>query len=418
MLFLIFYTMLTMRNAFNHQIFDYAQSTRLLFVENNLLKEHAPWGQNFEDISGTLDLKNWLIGPFAQSAFINDGRKRYSQFVGSIRISQLRSKKVVCEEVPIAMQNQENPHYCYKKGKDSVFLESDEDVSSFGNFSTFGQFTFDGFNGDTGGHLEATVADDRERGGVLSQYLSAEMVNYPASAFAITIPPRVGLARGVEIIEEIFDGGYVDLQTKLVAVDLAFYNSLIDRVCTVRAVIEMDDAGLVTSSSDIKVIRAWRSHTKEDRHYQYLAILVLLFYIYYALQEVLEFHALGFTYWASPLNIFQVVNISLYFAYNMLYISLADYVPKDIDPYSDTYYNFQICGRLYAVASTLEGLTVVLNWFEAIPILSLSKVLHHTPHSARSYTLSSLLSPLLSSHTHPLPSSLLTSPRRLLWSWV
>jgi hypothetical protein len=41
MLFLIFYTMLTMRNAFNHQIFDYAQSTRLLFVENNLLKEHA-----------------------------------------------------------------------------------------------------------------------------------------------------------------------------------------------------------------------------------------------------------------------------------------------------------------------------------------------------------------------------------------
>jgi hypothetical protein len=371
--FLSVYTMLTMRNAFNHQIFDYAQSVRMGYIQDELPGEYAPWGQDFNDIATIHEFYQWLHGPFAQKAFGPDEGQRYCRFIGSIRVSQLRSQKMACNQVPEEMKRTGQIDYCYNKGLSNTFLEANEDTSDFGNFSTFGPFKFNGINGDAGTYLGAHVEEDRQSG-IFSQYLSAEMVVYPEPAFAVTIHPGVGLERGREIIDEIFESGYVDLQTKLIAVDASFYNPMLDRICTMRAVVELDDAGLVTSSSDIKVLRVWQSHTTDDRRYFILSVIVLVFYLYYMLQEVLEmYYSVGWEYWKSSLNIIQLSNIITYVAYNMLYMSMANYVPKNIDPDSAEYYNFQPAGRVYAVAATLEGITVVLNWFKAIPILSLSK---------------------------------------------
>jgi hypothetical protein len=373
LIFLVLYTTLTMRNVFDHNIFDYGHAVRSMFIDDELLPEHAPWGQNFNDIENVDEYKYWLMGPFAEAAFGHDGQHRYIKFVGSIRFSQLRSKKTVCEDISDEVREENETYYCYGKGRPDIFSLAHEDTADFGNFSTFGKFKYNGMNGVTGvANTEDTVTIDRGYG-IFSSYMSAEMVVYPAPGFAITVHPGVGAERGREIMNEIFEGGYVDLQTKISMVELTFYHSMLDRLCTLRTIVEMDDGGMVTSSSEIKILRLWDNHTDEDRNYFILAVVIFGFYIYYTLQELLEMHFFGWSYWHDGLNVIQIINVIVYFTYNLLHATMGYYTPRNIEPSSDTFYNFQPAGRAMAVATTLMAMTVVLNWFKAIPILSLSK---------------------------------------------
>jgi hypothetical protein len=52
---------------------------------------------------------------------------------------------------------------------------------------------------------------------------------------------------------------------------------------------------------------------------------------------------------------------------------VQSYVPENIDPASDQFYNLTIPVRLTLMVTSLEACAVICNWFKIIPILSLSK---------------------------------------------
>ena len=134
-----------------------AVQDQFLYVE---YPEHfAPtWGKHFDELTTVEEFYQWLQGPFINAVFSShtfDGDEKYkaqggrpmgrmlgyNQFVGAVRISQLRVNKEDCSDsIPLALK-QNYTWECY--GRPGVkrlgkFSLEDENRSAFGNFGLLG----------------------------------------------------------------------------------------------------------------------------------------------------------------------------------------------------------------------------------------------------------------------------------------
>jgi hypothetical protein len=378
-IFMALFTYLTTRNIFDarHSAFQLGQGivTRLTGLGD------ADAEQTFGRVETLDDLHTWMSAVFIPAAYDEapalEGNDilRYAHFVGSIRIAQLRANGKECS-LRSGSWDLHGEWECYPKGNAEQFLlpfENTEDFSVFENRkqnSTIrSPFRYDGLNGETGEPLDyITVADGRSIPFV-STYRSHEAVTYPSPAFAVTLSPTLTQERAHEVIEDLIASKYIDLQTKAIFIDLNVYNPTIKRFCMIRLLAELDDGGRIMTSFDFSTVAIESLPMTE----LVIKIFIMLIYACFVLRESLQLRDDGWAYWRSGLNWLEIANIFCFFSSVVVRECARIYVPKDVDPHSDHFYDFSQPVRLQLVAISLEAIAVICNWFKMIPILSLSK---------------------------------------------
>jgi hypothetical protein len=375
------YTYLTTRTLFDHRhsVFHFGQGILTRLAIDAKLEGGEKQLVEVESID---ELHDWLSGPFIRGAFDASMEQRNSSiiqgghFIGGIRIAQLRAKGEDCWLRP-GSWNLGGDFQCYNKGQADNFLTDYEDTQDFSLFTSSTSpresppipFRFDGIDGDSGAPLDYENVDFTRSFSVLSTYRSQESVVYPSPAFAVVLSPTLGEERAREIVADLKGANYIDMQTKAFFVDLNVYNPTIKRLCLVRLLAELDDSGRVIASYDFSSVpiesRPWDEFV--------LTILVAAIYAWYAFKESSQMYEDGWAYWSSGLNLLEVCNICAFFAALCLKAVAQSYVPENIDPASNQFYNLTIPVRLTLMATSLEACAVICNWFKIIPILSLSK---------------------------------------------
>jgi hypothetical protein len=258
--FLVFYSTYTLRGLTDDNIFFFGENIKGQFAGVEFLEHHSPtMGKTFEDIGTVDELYQWMQGPLLFSAFSEhtfDGNPGttppglilgHGKILGAVRISQVRAQKHECNSHVPSVLAENFTWECY--GDDSgTFSLSVEDTDDFGMFSEWSAhsggemtkvqdyrpFTFDGHLGSDGSALNTSVAYQRTQ--YLSGFTTRKWNSYPAPAYQINIKPSIGKHAARKIIENVVYSNYVDLQTKVVFVDLVVYNPMLDRVCAIKLI--------------------------------------------------------------------------------------------------------------------------------------------------------------------------------------
>merc|ERR1719409_280250 len=87
----------------------------------------------------------------------------------------------------------------------------------------------------------STVANERARS--YSQWNSWNWNYYPHTGYGLLLDPTMGPVNARDTIRDIVHSHYLDLHTRVVAVEFALYNAMVDRLCFVRIYGEQTKSG-------------------------------------------------------------------------------------------------------------------------------------------------------------------------------
>jgi hypothetical protein len=155
---------------------------------------------------------------------------------------------------------------------------------------------------------------------------------YPSPAFAVLLSPNRP-EEGARALRQLVESDYIDAQTRAVFVDMTLFNPMVGHICWMRYVLEVTEAGTIVPRNDFSVVHLWDkiNPSVSDRVYRVLDSLVILFYIYYAIQEVIELYDLRWDYFQSGMNVVQFINIFCFCCYYILWVTADVSLPVDFD---------------------------------------------------------------------------------------
>eukprot|EP00937_MAST-01D_sp_MAST-1D-sp2_P002378 g2378.t1 len=398
MIFLVLFTAESARDLTDPDIYRFGSGIKEQITGESFLPRHSPTHKSsLEDVSTLLEVKRWLQGPLLTSVFSEasiDGDARSAKYagqlfgvnkiLGAVRVASLRVRADTCDgSVPsvLAHAGQKYKWVCYG-GASGSFATERENRNDFGVFADhpvpgapantsavpYGPFVFSGRDGITGAAVSGDVDGART---AVNVWYSRSMRSYPAPAYAVLIDPTRGMAAAKRALDNLVLSHYVDLQTRALFVDFSVYNPMVDRTCWTRVAFEMTKAGGVVSSLSHEVVRVWSRSTAMDNGYVALFVIVGLFYLYFAYQELLELRSIGWReYCTDSLNLLQLLNVVL-FAFSAAFRFSAPRLVPDINvDVSDQFYDMYPAVRMMTWSVVLQACNVFLNWFKLIAYLS------------------------------------------------
>jgi hypothetical protein len=210
----------------------------------------------------------------------------FNKIVGSVRISQLRSRGHDCE-MPNHFEHDFGDDFrwpCYFD-ESASFSTNTESKDAFGSFRN-GQFLYDGID-QLGNPLSADPKHERAK--PWSNYKSLKLHRlYPAPAFAILIDPMRGYEEAKAALQALDRSGYVDLQTKAVFIDATLYNVETHAFIFARLVAEVTDAGLIVTTKDFFFVDCLPFKDSKSVFFFCLMIICSIYYSHFAYEEVVE----------------------------------------------------------------------------------------------------------------------------------
>jgi len=124
---------------------------------------------------------------------------------------------------------------------------------------------------------------------------------------------------------------------------------------------------------EMETVRFWEHVTDADRWYTAVLVINGLFYFYFLLVEIVQWHQLGSRkYWFDTLNIVQMFNVLFFVIHVSLRYVVIDVVPDPIVVESSDFYELNPAVRVNKVAVATMAVNVFLNWFKLIAYLSLN----------------------------------------------
>jgi hypothetical protein len=405
--FLFLFTVQSTRALTEPDYYFFAANLKSQFIGVEFLPQHSPtFGKTFDDITTVEEFYNFLEGPFIYAAFSpntfdgdsawnfkngsQDGTvSGYNKVIGAVRITQLRSKPHTCASKLAVDAKLEYDFNCYGALNemwipDGDFSSASEQTHDFGLYAqwntsatparitkSLGAFVYDGMQAVDGTPLPESASVATRREAFLSDFTSKKTwQNYPASAFALTIPPTVGHEAAKDTIRNIINSRYIDLHTRAVFVDVNVYNPMIDRVCVIRMGIEITKAGGALPQSEFEVFRLYEATSARDRLFVGLKGVVALFYVYYGVQLVRRYKRQGKKiFWTQGLNLAEMFNI-ISFCTEAAFMFYAENLIGRLEVNGGDFLQLWPVARFKAIAQSIGGVNVFLNWFKLISYLS------------------------------------------------
>jgi hypothetical protein len=73
----------------------------------------------------------------------------------------------------------------------------------------------------------------------LADWSTSDGRYYPAPAYSVVLEPSRGRAEGKEAIKRLVRSGYIDRQTRIIFMDMALFNPMVQHVCWIRLAAEV-----------------------------------------------------------------------------------------------------------------------------------------------------------------------------------
>jgi hypothetical protein len=422
--FMLFYVPLTLRGLTNSDFYTFKSNFQGQIEGVEMLQEHSPtFAKVFQDISTVEEFYHWLQAGFLHTVFtpntfdadaswaFDGGAHRattmgYGKILGAVRIGQLRGVKRDCTaSMPPEVRAVGHEYYCYGGWKngysfgDNTFAAGAEDKSDFGNLTYFDHslqppipmtdppfeaeaFVFDGKRAVDRKKMPAgSVMTERTK--YMSSFTSTTWNTYPAPAYQVTMDPLMGADAARQFVKDLMWSRYIDLQTKVVFVDVNVFNAQLRKLCWVRLVAEMTDAGGVVPSSKYETFTPYEQYTPADYFYDGLWAIVLLFYLHYTREEYNNYRAYmkGITSRPGRMyarrrfvlqNSLQLMNITFFFFGSVCKIASYSLLPPDVHVTGSTYNDFKPAATFRNYQICIQATNAFLNWFKLVAILNFS----------------------------------------------
>jgi hypothetical protein len=366
-------------NHFGHNIFFFANSLKGQFTGVEMLEHFSPsFDKDFGDVATVEEYYHWLQSGFFHSAFnpntfdSSDRRAGMeagytlgsNKIVGAIRISQARSERRVCSDIPDELSIDEQYH-CWEGG---------EPQGNFGNFTWNGastQFERSGIKVNPAYELLPAMSVSKERSIMYSGYFGKVLeIAYEAPAWSVLLDPTAPTSVNQAAVLALINGKYVDLQTTAVFVDLTVYNPNLDYMCVVKLVAELPPGGGVYTSSEFHVIRVYNRFTDEDKQRYALDIVVGIFYAYYFIQGCILLRKTGMKYFCNPSNWLIFVNVILYGSGRYYEAQMLRLAPSNVDVEGSEFYNYWPSAQCARLVIQLASANCFINIFQGVEHLS------------------------------------------------
>ncbi|POM67192.1 Hypothetical protein PHPALM_16836 [Phytophthora palmivora] len=254
-----------------------------LYLEAPFIASSSNVSKTFFDVASALDLFEWLKGPFISIAYVDNSAVASlanNRIVGGIRIGQLRVQSFNCSSrvTPLFSWTQDDTYTCYgsSDGDFTLSTETNDPIQ----LSNQDLYVYEGLNG---------TSTDTERSAFFSTMsVSSAQYSLPAPAYSVVLP-RSNAVQASSILTTLEASGYIDGQTRAVMMDLSLYNAMLRQVASLRFLVEMPASGGAITSLSTGVAPLTDSFLISADHWVVSGchIIVMLFYAYFFLDEVL-----------------------------------------------------------------------------------------------------------------------------------
>ena len=112
--------------------------------------------------------------------------------------------------------------------------------------------------------------------------------SYPSSGYVVDLP--LSQAAALQMLAEMKTGGYVDQQTRAIAIDFTMYNANTRLLVVTQLLVEWLPTGSVTTKASIKPTPTLQLETDGDRAALALEIMLALYLFCYLINEVTDFY--------------------------------------------------------------------------------------------------------------------------------
>ncbi|TPP67598.1 Polycystin-2 [Fasciola gigantica] len=134
---------------------------------------------------------------------------------------------------------------------------------------------------------------------------SAPINTYDGSGFVqdLSRDPKISMA----ILDELFQGLWIDEETRVLFVDFTIYNANINMFVIVKLIFEMSYTGGVFVGNEFQAAKLVRYVISVDYFVMACEILFILFVLYYIVEEFIEIKKNKWRYFLSAWNVLDIV---------------------------------------------------------------------------------------------------------------
>lgn len=313
--------------------------------------------KTFQDVATVDEFWEFMQGPLLAGLFnLSDGFNPGEGFIygvnrllGPVRVRTVRIDKDTCR-IPDEMQAY-IPH-CYER----YYRNKNENNASFGLGAQQWRFYS---SDELGINNQQARLHKYDGGGFVADF----HVNS-------TKPPA-------ELMQDLIDGQFVDLQTRAVFIDFSSYNGNVNLFHVAQLVFEFLPSGGVLPSYTFRVLRLWKYPLTALGMLQLIGELtIVVFVIGYLSHEIYKMtHQTDQDkYLRNPWNYFDLVNLALFvvgFTLRGVIIYLFGFMVIDVN--GTDFFNFQTLSFLNSAEYNCQGINAIFLWFKLFKYVEFSK---------------------------------------------
>ena len=182
------------------------------------------------------------------------------------------------------------------------------------------------------------------------------------------------------IVHDLKNNGWIDRSTRAVFIDFTVYNANINMFCIVKLVAEFLPTGGIITSHEILVQKLLRYVNSKDNILFGFEIALIIFVIYYIVEEVIEiclFKMKYFTqYWSvlDNLILIQIIAgaaISLYRS-----VTINDLI-SEAETNTQSFTSFETIGYYESIYNDLAAICLFFSWIKIFKYISFNKTMRH-----------------------------------------
>ena len=261
----------------------YTKSMENIFIDGPGLDD--PW----VDVDGQASFWKYAETTFLSGVFDYDETNSLyvygeNKLLSLPRIRQLRVSNKSCE-VPLVFSNSISK--CF-----NIYTKSDEDVNDI----DFTSYWTDESNGSQN-YLKADQLDTLSYRG--------ELALYSGSGYTQLLNQDKNISN--YILNDLKDNNWIDQSTRVVFIDYTLYNANINMFCAVKLVCEFLPTGGIITSNSIQVQKLLRYVTTKDSVIFGFEIALIVFVIYYTVEELIELSKLRIKYFSDGWNVLDCI---------------------------------------------------------------------------------------------------------------
>ncbi|KAI5753480.1 hypothetical protein M8J77_000560 [Diaphorina citri] len=215
-----------------------------------------------------------------------------------------------------------------------------------------------------------------------SDYYTGQVGSYPYSGFYQDLSANHNdfLAQ----LDMLRKGGWITRATRVVFIDFSMYNANVNLFCFVKLILEWPPVGGIIPSWEIISLKLIRYLTLVDFILLVFEIILLLFLIYFTVEELYEYRNLGFyKYFNSFWNYVDLILIVLGWLFVIVYIYRLILVQLLLTSLIQTKYRFAKFHRLVWAEQCLNILMVLIVFVAWIKLFKYLNVTRNTSHVYR-----------------------------------